>query len=367
MLEAGNWDKFNLKRLEKLIFEKRCAGNYAVFDWDFTCVFYDTQDNLLDFQIRNLEFKMNPEEFSKAIRFETPQDSPTNVCNLAGKKLTSKELAADVDTAYKFIFTHCEKFAGNGSLENILQTEMYKNFSTKLLLLTKAVASVSETDIAELASTGFTLQEYKILAEKAIDFALQEKIHLLKLRSSDLEQGHCGICETELRRGIRLQPEMQNLIKILNKNGIETYICSASQKENVEVFASSSKYGYNIKPQNVFARRRFFDKNGKLTLKRNLNFGFPHRQGKTKTIEDFIMQKHEGKPPVLIAGDSDGDYYMMEHFEKTALLLIFNRNPPKNAKISKYLEKGLKLKQENCQNANILVQERNYKTGLFSN
>lgn len=43
---TGNWEPQNKLRLERLIAEKAFANNYAVFDWDYTCIFYDIQDSL---------------------------------------------------------------------------------------------------------------------------------------------------------------------------------------------------------------------------------------------------------------------------------------------------------------------------------
>ena len=57
---TGNWEPQNKLRLERLIAEKAFAGNYAVFDWDFTCIFYDVQDSLFLYQLEHLCFNLTP-------------------------------------------------------------------------------------------------------------------------------------------------------------------------------------------------------------------------------------------------------------------------------------------------------------------
>ena len=60
-LESGRWVPENKVALEKMIEESKNQGNYAVFDWDYTSIYQDTQENLFRYQIDNLKFKMTPE------------------------------------------------------------------------------------------------------------------------------------------------------------------------------------------------------------------------------------------------------------------------------------------------------------------
>lgn len=55
----GRWNPVNREKLEKLIENNRGKGNYVVFDWDYTSIYQDTQENLFR-QIDNLKFKMTP-------------------------------------------------------------------------------------------------------------------------------------------------------------------------------------------------------------------------------------------------------------------------------------------------------------------
>ena len=73
------------------------------------------------------------------------------------------------------------------------------------------------------------------------------------------------------------------------------------------------------------------------------------------------MPKHNDKPPILVAGDSDGDFFMMDAFKDNAVLLVFDRQFDSSTKIFDVVQKG--LTERNTQNASVLVQQRNPATG----
>ena len=156
---------------------------------------------------------------------------------------------------------------------------------------------------------------------------------------------------------------MQDLFSALRKNGIEVYICSASQEDNVRVFASNPKYGYKLDTKNVFGRRRLLDENKKLTVIDDTSIPATRREGKAEAIKKVLAPKHQNKSPVLIAGDGDGDFYMMDAFKDEALILIFNRSPKKEAKIYPLLMSGIKEREN--PDARIIVQHRNNEKGCF--
>ena len=364
ILKTGNWEPQNKKRLEKLIREKAFNGNYAVFDWDFTSIFYDTQDNLFVYQIENLCFNLNPEEFNQTIRAGIPQDEILpHTINLEGRALTAGELSDDLNERYKFLYKNYLSLSGKMSLAEITSTEEFIDFKAKILVLMRGAASLCGVDIGQSVSTGMTIEELSALTETAIDQGLKDEIKTYKIRSSSVLKGRAGEVEGGYRKGLRVQEEMQDLFSALRKNGIEVYICSASQEDNVRVFASNPKYGYKLESKNVFGRRRLLDKNKKLTVIDDSSIPATRKEGKAEAIKKVLAPKHQNKAPVLIAGDGDGDFYMMDAFKDEALILIFNRSPKKEAKIYPLLMSGIK-ERENPETG-IIVQHRNNEKGCF--
>lgn len=163
--------------------------------------------------------------------------------------------------------------------------------------------------------------------------ALSEKIYLKyeKDISLILIEGMTGEQVYSLtKKSIKTYPgdvtkrvEIENLFNLLKENNIEIYICSASQKDMV--YVATDMYG--ISHENVKAVNLKVDINNKYIYEEE---GIVTRgRGKIEAIKSLGKKEH----PVLIAGDSDGDYAMLNYFKIAHGMII---NPKENTKV-KYL------------------------------
>ena len=132
----------------------------------------------------------------------------------------------------------------------------------------------------------------------------------------------------------------------------------------MQVFACTPKYGYCLKPEQVFGRRRLQDERGRFTDERDYSIPQTWQEGKAEAIRTLIASRHGGKAPVLIAGDSDGDFYMMDAFKADALLLILYRNQAPDTRLYPLILQGY-AERENAA-AQVIVQHRNESTGMFT-
>lgn len=358
----GNWNICNKLRLEKLISEKAFSNNYAVFDWDFTCIFFDVQESLFLYQVENLCFKMPPEQFAVMIRSGIPQDIPLIGCvNHDGIPLTAGVLSCDLDDRYRFLYARYTGLGGRYSLEAVRKTAEYMDFKAKILLLMAFAPTVCPTDLSQSLCTGMSLSELETAVETAIDESLQEPIRSYTIESPQGIRSSAGSISVYYQKGVRLQPEIQDLFRCLQANGITVYVCSASQEDGVRVFACTPKYGYCLKPENVFGRRRKRNSAGIFTGEFDNSIPQTWKEGKAEAIKTLIAPNHNGNPPVLIAGDSDGDFYMMEAFKEEALVLVFDRSPPDQAKITQFIKKG--HAEQGLPDASVIVQRRDESSG----
>ena len=345
---TGNWEPQNKLRLERLIAEKAFADNYAVFDWDYTCIFYDIQDSLFLYQLERLCFNLTPEQFAVTIRHEIPQDILLVGCfNSEGRQLTAADLSADLDDRYRFLYHAYQHLNGTLPLEEVVQTEEYLDFKAKILTLMRYAVTVCDTDISQSVCTGMTLPELNSLVEKTIAEALTAEIKQYTLVSPVRQVGRAGVVTATYRKGIRIQPEIRELFRRFEEHGITPYICSASQEDGVRVFACNPAYGYCLRPEQVFGRRRLQT----------------WREGKAEAIRTLIAPRHGGKAPILVAGDSDGDFCMMDAFKNEALLLILYRNQKPHEQLYPLIRQG--IAECNAPDASIIVQHRDEETGLF--
>ena len=97
-IDEGRWVPKNREVLSKLIDENKNKGNYVIFDWDYTSIYQDTQENLFRYQIDKLKFKMTPEEFSRAIRKDIPLDNFSDEYrNTSGGSINITKIGNDLD------------------------------------------------------------------------------------------------------------------------------------------------------------------------------------------------------------------------------------------------------------------------------
>lgn len=338
-LESGRWAPANYCRLLNFIHSnglKSAAYDpdkppYAVFDWDQTCIFNDTEEELFRFQIKNLLFKMTPGEFSEVIRKNVPPENfSCSYKNLNGDSLNIETVAADLDAAYTWLYKHYRGFGSGGemSLEEVRKSEYFIDFRAKLAWLYDAISGTFSSEVSYpwllYFFSGMTPEEVKLIAEKSNDAAMADDIGVCEFTSSKtLVTGAGQISKGGYRTGLRIIPEMCNLMDALRSNGIHVYVCSASLDNVVCVFAGLSKYGYSVPEENVLGMR-LAAVNGKYIAEYDASWVYTHKAGKTEAIKRVLVAKY-GYGPALVCGDSQGDYNMAVDFDDTQLVLMINR------------------------------------------
>ena len=352
-LDELRWVPKNREALSKLIDENKNKGNYVVFDWDYTSIYQDTQENLFRYQIDNLKFKATPEEFSKAIRKDIPLDNfAKGYENVKGQPINITKIANDLDKRYAFLY---ENYIKNQkmSLEKIKATEEFKDFRGKLAFLYEAIGGSFSHDVAYpwvlYLFDNMSVAEVQKLAKEANDFGIGNKLGKYVIESSDKLTGEAGKVSHQYKSGLRVQSETANLLHEFEKNGIKVYIVSASLEDIVKVFANDKSYGYNLSADSVYGMR--LEMNGN-KYKAEYKHGYPQTQtkGKVEIINKFLKPKHGGKDPILVAGDSEGDFNMLSEYKGTKILLLMKR----------------KGKLDNlAKDKRALIQTRSEETGLF--
>ena len=327
-LPVGRWTPENREKLQALVEKNKNEKNYVVFDWDYTSIYQDTQENLFRYQIDNLKFNMTPEQFNKAIRKDIPKnDFSDEYVNKNGEKLNIDKLAADLDKDYAYLYKNYIKNQKE-PLEKIKKSEEFIDFRAKLAFLYEAIGGSFSHDIAYpwvlYLFTGMTSDEIQKLAKEANDFGIGNRLGNYTLESSDKLKGKAGKIVYTYKSGLRTQPEIANLFYYFKDNGIDVYVVSASLEDVVEVFATDPSYGYNLEPENVFGMRLEKQGNKYITEYKK---GYPQTQtkGKVEIINEFIKPNYDNKDPLLVAGDSIGDYNMLTEFKGTKNLLLMKR------------------------------------------
>jgi hypothetical protein len=374
-LESLNWYEKNYKTLGELVkkYSNGCESvqdrPYAVFDFDDTTIFGDTECKR-DYQIENLLFKISPDVLYEAMVNSVPKDDfDANYNNLNGESVNIEKVAADIVSDYKFLYANYEGMDGTMPLDEIKNTLQYEDFSVKCKYLFYAISDTFGNFVLTQWMTwyecGFTEEESENIVVEAFDCCFSNSDLDCSAKSSPSElPGKAGVLSAVTCYNVKSEPEIVNLIQTLEDSNIEVYICSTSLQNIILPYVTNPKYGLNIKPENVFTTVAERDENGKFVchLKNDyVNCG----ENKARTIENFIKPRQNGQDPILVAGDSNGDYYMLTEFSGLKIGLIINTNQTgliQNLYAKARAEKDFSLDGDNTI---YLLQGRNDNAGTF--
>ena len=373
-LDPGRWSPLNSKRLQAVISANGVtspgykAGKkpYAVFDWDNSCIMNDCEEALLMYQINHLQYKLTPEEFAVILRQDVPNGpfkSELGYTTVDKKPVNMEDIAADVEADYRWLHANYKGLAGDKSLEDIQQTEQFKDFRVKLHFMYNAICDSHPIEIGYkliiYLYANMTKQELQAMAQASNNFDLGDALRKVRYESSRTMPGKAGVVADTHFHGIRIHEEMRGLMHTLRANGIDVYVSTASIDDVVRVFAGHPDYGYGVPEENVIGLRLTM-KDGKYTNQYAEGWHFNWGPGKTVGIRNVLASK-KGYGPILVVGDSDGDAWMLRDFKDTAVGIIVNRMKP--GEIGLDSQKAAAVL--GTPDARFILQGRNEQTGLM--
>ncbi len=372
-LDGLNWSDKNFMVLNQLITDYGIGGKYfnknkppyVVLDWDQTCAHFDVEEALMRYQLTNLRFRVTKDQF----RNDLLKDNINGVIKLseAYQNVLLADINKDLVNDYNFLYDNFIGSNGPMSLEEIKATPQYSDFIAKIPFLydgyceaTGIGADYGYPWLLYLFA-GQTIDEVKALAKEAISFELGNKLSKQTWQSPAGFQTNAGVVTYSYKTGLRVFPEMQNLISTFKGHGIDVYIVSASYKPVVEVFSGIGTYGYNVPPENVIAMELATTVDGKILPEYKAGWVKTQRQGKVDAI-NLVIKSGLGKnrDPLFSAGDSDGDYEMLTGFPNMKLSLIWNR--VKGGDIGNLCKQA--VDEMNSATPRFILQGRNENTGM---
>ncbi|MEI6309506.1 MAG: HAD family hydrolase [bacterium] len=366
----GAWDSRNWSVIEELVQTQgaRSASYdsakrpYAVFDWDNTCIFGDCEDTLFMYYINQLLFAYSPEEFAVVLGRDVPA-GPMQYQNVSHQTVGSQAFISDIVSDYRFLRANYADFGGKMDLATIQKTPQFVDFRAKLFAMFAAVDKTCGAAAAYLWQGRLLLQMDAVTlrknAEMSNDFNLQQPLRRETLTSPPELPGEAGVVTVSTDQFLRTQPEMAALFKYLQENGTDVYLCSASPEPIVKLFASQPKYGYALDEDNVIGVR-FNETNGKLVADLAPGQVMTWGPGKVEAINSLLIAK-KGYGPIMVGGDSDGDYDMLSQIPSVKLGLLINR--VKSGKTGELCR--IAVAQRNESSPRYFLQGRDENNGIF--
>lgn len=364
-LPRGNWNETAYSKITNLLASEGIHGAgfapdrkpYAVFDFDNTSIFNDIEFSLLAFQIRTLRFRISPDRFFAAVTTDVP-DLDAGIWDGRTVRMLAQDVSDDYQALYaQYISRHLGDSTVSEVPASIAESGRYLDFRAKLFALVLGVGAhfdygVGCIHILRLLE-GMTYAEIASLANESYRF-FSGMGGVDTVRWESPATGVCGKVVSEHPEGICVTGDMLNLFQHLRMNGIDVYICSASLETVVESVACDPELGFGFDKDHVFGLRFKGGDTGLVTVEFDPGYIQTYQQGKADAINAYIAPKHGGKGPVLVAGDSNGDYEMLTAFKDLKLGLIIDAG--NGGAIRKLAESG---------DPKYIVQHRDLARGVF--
>jgi len=306
----GRWTSENRAALENLLARKFSYTPIAVFDWDNTCALGDTADAVFHAQCRDLAFHFETPEFVAWVE-EIPVPTRILECyELHRARKTSASRAA-------------------------LRFELER---------TRWALHQSEDDNQAWAwdtgaFVGWTPAQAREYARRVIARELAQPLHVEILTSDDpltvefaramqarnavhdaqelvpmemrVARGDGEQLLLELARGLRVRAEMRELLYEFRCAGWNVFVITASPVWEIQAFAER----YFFPPENVIGMRRaVVDGKINAAFEPSCSWG----DGKLDAYQMFVTR---ARPPNFCAGDSVGDWKLLEWATDVALLV----------------------------------------------
>ena len=336
-MPRGNWSKVPYKALCQLMKECKAeadaAGhnvNYAVFDYDNTTVLQDVELACTAWQIENLRFKFTPDQVEGIFSYSIPDlDKP--LPGIGADGISSRMLISDIASDYRVMMesagVSCGWDLSPEQLSKVQQMPEFLDIRAKIWCLYEGLffAFSYHEGFPVLMGMlhGMTYPEVDALMKEGIA-AQVAKGRLGDVVWESPEMGQAGKVSYVIPDGLALSQEMRNLYKALPENGIDVYVYSASMEAVVEAMACDPQY-LGLDTAQVFSLRLVKGEDGLISQDYLPGYVQPYKTGKTEAIRTYTMPKYDGRDPVLIGGDSNGDYSMLTSFPGMRVGLIIDK------------------------------------------
>ena len=327
-LDQGNFNDRVYKKINEII-EKYGKDNpdyrekpFAVFDWDNTSIIGDVEEAFFYYMVTNLCFKIGPDELYEIIRKNVSREDFG--ANLDGEKIGIDHLSKDIREAYEKLHQTSDRLGGDIGFDIIKATNAYKEFVAKMFFRYK-FAKVDPKSDEKYIWIGYLLKNYKNddlekLCQEVFAYMKKQKPRWVDFISPDI-RSMAGRVSLKYFCGISDIAEMADLYRALEENGIDLYIVSASISQIVKSYATAN--AYKLDDKKVIGQMLLVNEDGKIIPSLDTSLPMTAREGKVETIKKLIKNDFG---PIIVGGDSDGDYAMLSEFDQTALSLIIDRD-----------------------------------------
>lgn len=329
-----DWSPDAKKALNSFIRSERNQKEkpYVVFDFDNTCSIFDISEQLMIYQLETMCFNLSPEAFSQMA-----------MTGMGAYPESLQKVLRDIVGGYQDLYNRYGPFTPNGVDNNtavkMREDPAWKNFAIGMGRMYDLLQDYMTADEAYLWTMGWfagmTGEEIYQMAKRSHE--LYSSVETLK-RSWTGEAGtHSWI------DGVSVTDNIRELWKALYENGIDIWVCSAS--EVAPVRAAVDVFGLHDYCKGVIAMTMARDSAGRYIPEYDFTNGHgflagpdgswieddiptrtqPWGKGKVEAIRNCLVPRYGGKGPLAGFMDSSGDFNFCTEFSSMRLVICFNR------------------------------------------
>ena len=329
-----DWSPDAKKALNSFIRSERNQKErpYVVFDFDNTCSIFDISEQLMIYQLETMCFNLSPEAFSQMA-----------MTGMGAYPESLQKVLQDIVGGYQDLYNRYGPFTPNGVDNNtavkMREDPAWKNFAIGMGRMYDLLQDYMTADEAYLWTMGWfagmTGEEIYQMAKRSHE--LYSSVETLK-RSWTGEAGtHSWI------DGVSVTDNIRELWKALYENGIDIWVCSASEVAPVK--AAVDVFGLHDYCKGVIAMTMARDSAGRYIPEYDFTNGRgflagpdgswieddiptrtqPWGQGKVEAIRNCLVSRYGGKGPLAGFMDSTGDFNFCTEFSSMRLVICFNR------------------------------------------
>ena len=308
------------------------ADAYVVFDFDMTCPIGDSGHCTLDQAIKELAFAFSPDEAAGVFLPGVPD--PDLPLEPSCPKATMRNVVRDCADLHRELLD----MARTKPMSEVRRTEAFTAFASKVRFLRKRVPRTFGAAFGypwnKRFYNGMTRAQFAELVHRAIDAGAKDGFRRGLWRTPERYAGRAGVVEVPMLLGFAVPREMTELLSVLRASGIAAYVVSGSFYDKV-VAAAEPRHGMGFKPDEILGVHIQTNEHGRLNGRLDPNFALPWADGKPDVIREQLASRHHGRDPIMVFGDSDGDYAMLTAFTNMEVGVIFNTNLPESSKLGK--------------------------------
>ena len=323
------------------------GASYVVFDFDNTTSIFDVEEQLAVYQLQVMAFAFTPDEIEE-ILFTELGDHDEDRTDLGYGNGSYADWVADIAAAYDYLYTTYGPFTAAG-LDEAAQAEIqadaqWAEFATKMRAMYDLVYDAESPAVAYpwvlYWFTGMTEQEVYDLAYAS--HSLYGSVETSEVTWETAGEGtKVGPVSYTWTSGTGVSENLQELYRVLDANGIDVWVCSASAIDPIR--AAVDAFGLREYVTGVIAMARVLDEEGKYVNaydyetgygwkvvdgeweKDNLALGAQTQGvGKVYAINAAIWPYY-GVGPLAGFMDSTGDFNFCTEYANLKLVINFNR------------------------------------------